>query len=158
MSIREHASAPPPRPRLKVLLVLTVLAGLLGMHGLANAGAPPTTPSRPHAAHQHRPMTARATPAPAPALVSASHAHGPHACCPDHGDSGKDSDGGQGHAHHADPTCASAALPGAVVLPALPASLTGTADHAAPLAGRLADGTTGARAPPSLAQLQVLRI
>ncbi|GAB7032444.1 DUF6153 family protein [Streptomyces sp. NPDC021749] len=161
MSIREHASAPQPRLRLKVLLVLTVLAGLLGMHGLANTGAPPTAPSRPHAAHQHGQTMVRA--------AAVAHHAGRHAC-PGHGehawqghgehadDGARNSGGGKGHTHHADPTCASGALPGAVVLPALPASLTGAADHAVPLAGRLADGTTGARSPPSLAQLQVLRL
>ncbi|BDM73647.1 hypothetical protein HEK616_71340 [Streptomyces nigrescens] len=158
MSIHEHASAPQPRLRLKALLVLTVLAGLLGMHGLANTGTLPATSSSSHAAHHLRPAMATAAPAPAPAPGSASREHGQHACCPGRDDGADGSGGGTGHAHHADPTCASGALPGAVVLPALPASLTGTADRAVPLAGRLADGTTGARAPPSLAQLQVLRI
>ncbi|MEU9502955.1 DUF6153 family protein [Streptomyces sp. NPDC048196] len=165
MSIREPASAPQPRLRLKALLVLTVLAGLLGMHGLANTGALPTTTAPAHTAHQMRPTTAMAAPAPAPAPTSApasaSRDHGQHGCCPDHADGADGADGtggGNGHAHHADPTCASGALPGAPALPALPASLTGTSDRAVLLADRLADGTTGARAPPSLAQLQVLRI
>ncbi|UZJ30597.1 DUF6153 family protein [Streptomyces endophytica] len=156
MSIRQHASAPQPRLRLKALLVLTVLAGLLGMHGLANTGALPATSSPSHAAHHLRPARAMAAPAPAPG--SASRDHGQRVCCPGHDDGADGSGGGTGHAHHADPTCASGALPGAVVLPVLPASLPDTADRTVPLAGRLADGTTGARAPPSLAQLQVLRI
>ncbi|MGW2408061.1 DUF6153 family protein [Streptomyces sp. NPDC001739] len=164
MSIREPASVPQPRLRRKALLVLTVLAGLLGMHGLANTGALPTTASPAHTAHQMRATTATAAPAPAPASTStstpasASRDHGQHGCCPGHGDGADDTGGGKGHAHHADPTCASGALPGAPALPALPASLTGTSDRAVLLADRLADGTTGARAPPSLAQLQVLRI
>ncbi|WP_234326816.1 DUF6153 family protein [Streptomyces sp. NRRL S-337] len=160
MSIREHASAPQPRLRLTTLLVLTVLAGLLGMHGLANTGALPTSPSPAHAAHQMRPTTAMAAPAPAPApaSVSASCDHGQHGCCPGHDDGADRTGGGKGHAHHADPTCASGALPAAPALPALPASLAGTSDRTVLLADRLADGTTGARAPPSLAQLQVLRI
>ncbi|MFU9035288.1 MULTISPECIES: DUF6153 family protein [Streptomyces] len=166
MSIREPAPAPQPRLRLKALLVLTVLAGLLGMHGLANTGALPTTASPAHTAHQMRPTTATAAPAPAPASTStststpasASRDHGQHGCCPGHGDGADDTGGGKGHAHHADPTCASGALPGAPALAALPASLTGTSDRAVLLADRLADGPTGARAPPSLAQLQVLRI
>jgi hypothetical protein len=63
-----------------------------------------------------------------------------------------------GHAHHADATCASGAVPAGHTFPALtpdPSAapdLATRADHARPRSPE------GARAPPSLAELQLLRI
>ncbi|MER6526464.1 DUF6153 family protein [Streptomyces sp. NPDC001508] len=127
----ERHPCPPPR-RWRVLLVLGLLAGLLGMHALAPGGAV----ARPHHG-------------PAP-RVTAAVATDPD--CPDDGHCGGH------HARHADPTCASGAVSRGPDLPALvphpvtaavPAHRAGSYPAAAP---------EGARAPPSLAELQLLRI
>ncbi|MEU6242304.1 DUF6153 family protein [Streptomyces sp. NPDC047024] len=132
---RQRTPAPPPWR----LLVLLVLGGLLAMHGLAPGGGLGTVrrASAPHAAVVLS----------APGDCGADHDH-------DH-DHGHD---GSGHAHHADATCASGAVPGGPEL-ALPAS----PDVIAPVTGALSPARTasapdGARAPPSLAELQLLRI
>ncbi|MFE1175221.1 DUF6153 family protein [Streptomyces sp. NPDC058773] len=124
----------PPRPaarRWRVLCVLGLLVGLLGMHGLGPAGA--VSPS----VHGHR-MT----------VVADAHAH-----CPGDGDCG-----GSGHLHHADPSCASAALHGPPVLPALAPSLGCPVPPADATGAGEPDKRDGGRAPPSLAELQLLRI
>ncbi|MCD9872934.1 DUF6153 family protein [Streptomyces sp. NR30] len=67
-------------------------------------------------------------------------------------------DCGGGHVHHADRTCASGALSGGPTLPALvadPVAVPAPCDAPCPYAGTAPDG---ARAPPSLAELQLLRI
>ncbi|MFD9100989.1 DUF6153 family protein [Streptomyces virginiae] len=117
-------------------LVLAVLAGILGMHALG--------------------------PAPARAAVPAA-AH--HASAVDHGApaagrSGGDCshpDGGPGHSEHADATCAAAGIASPYTPPALVEALVGgpavsPSDAAGPPA------VDGARAPPDLAELQLLRI
>ncbi|MGW2717192.1 DUF6153 family protein [Streptomyces sp. NPDC001492] len=112
-----------------VFLMLGLLAGLLAMHGLAPGGG-----VMEHSAARH--MTA------AVAL---------------HGDCAGDDCGG-GHAQHADQTCASGALSGGPTLPALvadPVAVPAPSDTPCPYAGTAPDG---ARAPPSLAELQLLRI
>ncbi|MGW1749276.1 DUF6153 family protein [Streptomyces sp. NPDC002092] len=109
--------------------MLGLLAGLLAMHGLAPGGA----------LHEH----------PAPRHVTAAVAL--------HGDCAGDDCGG-GHAQHADRTCASGALSGGPTLPALvadPVAAPALSDAPCPYAGTAPDG---ARAPPSLAELQLLRI
>ncbi|MFF5439452.1 DUF6153 family protein [Streptomyces achromogenes] len=125
----------PRRPlgRYRALSVLAVLIGLLGMHALAPGGAAG------HAEHAHATrMTA--------ALVAAGD-------CP----------GGDGHCgghrlHHADPSCASGALDGGPKLPApAPDPVPGPAPAHRPLAA-WATAPDGARAPPDLAELQLLRI
>ena len=111
------------------MLVLGLLAGLLAMHGLAPGGGVVE-----HSAARH--MTA---------AVAV------------HGDCTGDDCGG-GHAHHADQTCASGALSGGPTLPALvadPVAVPALSDAPCPYAGTAPDG---ARAPPSLAELQLLRI
>ncbi|MGP3638364.1 DUF6153 family protein [Streptomyces sp. 24-1644] len=127
------------------LLVLVVLAGLVAMHGLGPAPAPA-------AAH----MTATSHHA-----TAADHekaiANDPG--CQDgcvHADFPADSGGG--HAEHADETCAATGTGGAPVLPA-PAALPGHAKAQAVLAhGVTPDATACGRAPPSLSELQLLRI
>jgi len=132
MTSPEQHLARPPEWRWRALLVLGVLAGLLAMHALAPGGGPEHT-----AGAQH--MTTVA--------VSA------HDDC-----AGGGGGCGGGHVHHADPTCAAAAVSGAPVLPALlpdPAAVPVRADAVCPYAPEAPDS---ARAPPSLAELQLLRI
>ncbi|MFI2435589.1 DUF6153 family protein [Streptomyces sp. NPDC018693] len=122
---------PPVRWSRSALCVLGLLVGLLGMHALAPGG------SGPDHAHEH------------PVAATAAEAHG--VCF-------GDGHGGGGHARHADATCASAAVAGAPELPALvpdPVSTPVSADAVRPYAAVAPDG---ARAPPSLAELQLLRI
>ncbi|MFJ4368477.1 DUF6153 family protein [Streptomyces chartreusis] len=119
-----------------MLLLLGLLAGLFGMHGLGPGGM---VASHSAAGHGHaRAMSGHPT-----ALTDEAVCHGG-------GTSG-------GHAQHADATCASGAVGTGPALPALvpdPAGtgVTGTLDRRSPAA--LPDGD---RAPPSLAELQILR-
>ncbi|MFD9394202.1 DUF6153 family protein [Streptomyces sp. NPDC060000] len=120
-----------PRWR-KALLVLGLLAGLLAMHALAPGGT----------VHEHAGPPSTTT-----AAVSA------HDGCP-----GDDGDCGGGHLHHADPTCVAAAVSGTPAQPALvpdPVAVPARADTVRSYASGAPDG---ARAPPSLAELQLLRI
>jgi hypothetical protein len=123
--------APVPPVWWPALLVWGLLVGLVGMHGLAPGGT--AHPSGHHAA-----------------MAADVRAH-PDAESVCHGDGG-------GHAQHADATCASGAVG------AGPAPLPPTADpigHSA-VASDARRGVTGdgrgGRAPPSLAELQLLRI
>ncbi|MFG2029015.1 DUF6153 family protein [Streptomyces sp. NPDC048825] len=130
-----------PRPHSTVrscgLLVCALLLGLLGMHGLG-----PVPEIAPAPGHDR--------------MVSVVYtdvvASMPGAC--DHGEGGC-----SGHTDHADPTCASASVPGGpAVAPALlpdPVARAGAAD--AP-ASRVGSDPDGGRAPPSLSELQLLRI
>jgi hypothetical protein len=126
----QHRDAPPPSVRWRALLVLGLLAGLFAMHGLAPGGA---------ALHEHS----------VPRHMTAAVAM--------HGDCAGDDCGG-GHAQHADQTCASGAPSTGPTLPALvadPVAVPVPADVPCPYAGTAPDC---ARAPPSLAELQLLRI
>ncbi|MEU5213191.1 DUF6153 family protein [Streptomyces sp. NPDC020742] len=167
MSIRRHTSPPQPRLRPKVLLVLTVLAGLLGMHGVGNASPLPSAHPTTHSAHQlgtAGPEGCHGIPAARGEAKSHTKGHTTgHAAAPSKGHGGRLGDGhgdspGGGHGSHADPTCASGAIPGSPASPVLAASLTGQADTVARPTGRAAPEAAGARAPPTLAQLQILRI
>ncbi|MFF2846525.1 DUF6153 family protein [Streptomyces sp. NPDC058001] len=122
--------------RLLGLLVCTLLLGLVGMHGL---GPVPATAVTGH-----------------DTTVTATHA-GLKASTPDACD--HESGGCGGHAAHADPTCASASVAGPPMLaPALlPDVIHGVGTPGARPCAR-ADGPDGGRAPPSLAELQLLRI
>nr|WP_171148134.1 DUF6153 family protein [Streptomyces sp. S3(2020)] len=120
--------------RWRVLLVLALLAGLMGMHALAPGAAVADE-------HPHAPSMA--------AAVSVVAAH-----------DGCDGAGhcGSGHVSHADATCAAAAVSGGPTLPALvPDPVAGVVREEAPRAYAGSD-PEGARAPPSLAELQLLRI
>ncbi|WP_052479706.1 DUF6153 family protein [Streptomyces sp. AVP053U2] len=138
-----HSSAAPSPPMWwPTLLVLGLLAGLFGMHGLAPGGATavtgPHVSSGPHAssAAAHEDMTG--------SVSAESVCHG-----------GRD---GSGHAQHADATCSSGAVGAG---PALPAPLPDPTARAASSAGGHRSAATdpeGGRAPPSLAELQLLRI
>ncbi|MFI6438364.1 DUF6153 family protein [Streptomyces sp. NPDC050759] len=129
MTRPDHLPARPPLWR--ALLVLGMLVGVLAMHGLAPGGGP----------HGHEGSS--------PAHMT-TVAVGVDATCHD--------GCGSGHLHHADATCASGAVSGGPVLPALapdPASTAVSEDSLCPSAVTSQDG---ARAPPSLAELQLLRI
>ncbi len=133
---------PRPAGRAFVLLVLLVLAGVLGMHALPPnpaAAGPHTAAAQTADRHGgHTPATVPAEPGPASADCSHS-ADGSH------------------HLAHADATCAAAGTASAYAPPALTAALTG-AGAPPPLSGAAADDGTAGRAPPDLAELQLLRI
>ncbi|MEU9169857.1 DUF6153 family protein [Streptomyces sp. NPDC048420] len=118
-------------PSWRALLVLGLLVGLLSMHALAPVGGLHTSGSH-SAAH----MT----------TVTAVVDQACHDGC------------GSGHLHHADVTCASASVSGGPVLPALAPDPSATAVLPDDLCSQAAVSQDGARAPPSLAQLQLLRI
>lgn len=125
---------PQPRLRLFAVLVFALLTGLVGMHGLGPGGMP--TP-------EHR--------------VSADAGHGAVAMSADDdcGSGGHDCDG---HTHHADQTCASGAVAGTPALPALVPDAVCSAGEAQAFLASVPDVPEGGRAPPSLAELQLLRI
>ncbi|MCQ9129910.1 DUF6153 family protein [Streptomyces hilarionis] len=120
--------------------MLAVLAGLLAMHALAPGAA----------GHQHvggRSVAHTAAPR------TAVDGDGVHDDCA--GDGGGC---GGGHLRHADPTCSAAALSGAPALPALVPDPVAAPAPTGSLRPCAADAPDGARAPPSLAELQLLRI
>lgn len=118
----------------RLLLVLAVLAGVLAMHGLGTGGAP-VMPERAHA------------------VAAAGHGSGHHQTGEDcsHGADGR------GNVHHADATCAAAGIATAYAPPVLAAALPG-APAAAVFATRASAPAESGRAPPDLAELQLLRI
>ncbi|MET9671047.1 DUF6153 family protein [Streptomyces sp. NPDC006475] len=127
-----RSTIPSRRPpgRLLVPLVMAVVAGVLGMHALAPGGLPATS----HADAGHSMVTAQ-TGDRIEASAPCSH-----------------TDGGADHLDHADGTCSAAGIGSGYTPPALPAALAAVVSaswHKAP---------DGARAPPDLAELQLLRI
>ncbi|MDN3294348.1 DUF6153 family protein [Streptomyces ficellus] len=135
------------RVRAYALLVLAVLAGLVAMHGLAPAGSSPAPSHAVAAADAHHGVAA------AMGCEGCAHAeHAGHAQRVAHGDAG-----GGGHAEHADATCAAGGTSTAPALPALaPAGAVTCAT--ADLTALVPAATPGGRAPPSLSELQLLRI
>ncbi|OLZ72126.1 hypothetical protein AV521_09405 [Streptomyces sp. IMTB 2501] len=137
-----HSAGPrtscPPQRRRHGLLVLALLVGLLGMHALGPVGGVG------HAEYggPGRHMVAAGT------VVAVAQ------------DDCADADGhcGGGRLHHADPACASGAVNGGPELPALVPDHTVVAAPDGCPGSRAATGPGGARAPPSLAELQLLRI
>ncbi|MCX5010226.1 DUF6153 family protein [Streptomyces sp. NBC_00555] len=115
----------------RLLLVLAVLAGVLAMHGLGTGGMP----VRAHA------------------VAAAGYESGHHQT----GEDCSHSADGQGHVHHADATCAATGITTAYAPPALAAALPG-APAAAVFATRASAPAESGRAPPDLAELQLLRI
>lgn len=129
------------RPHLMVrsfgLLVCALLLGLLGMHGLG-------------------PVPTAATPSGHDRVAVVAHtdvmASMPGGC--DHGEGGC-----TGHTDHADPTCASASVAGTpVVAPVLLPDVVTCAETAHVRTSPAGSGPDGGRAPPSLSELQLLRI
>ncbi|MFI6009521.1 DUF6153 family protein [Streptomyces sp. NPDC051243] len=120
----------------RVFVLLGLLAGLFGMHGLAPGGAVAVTAH--HPGTHERAMSVHTTD-----MTDETACHGGVA--------------GGGHAQHADPTCASGAVGTGPVLPVLLADPAGSA-LPGDLDGRsVAAAPEGGRAPPSLAELQILR-
>ncbi|MCY0932477.1 DUF6153 family protein [Streptomyces sp. H27-H1] len=105
------------------------MAGVLGMHALA-PGFPPAHAVGHDAARTH--------------AVAA-------------GEGCSDTAGGSGHADHADATCAATGISTAYIPPALVATLIMPVPAGVP-AGVVAEGGVSGRAPPDLAELQLLRI
>ncbi|MFJ3307691.1 DUF6153 family protein [Streptomyces sp. NPDC086549] len=132
MNRTEQLSSRPPLRRWRALLVLGLLVGLLGMHALAPGGA---------MGHPEQARSAHVT-----AEITAVDGCADDGHCDGH------------HLRHADATCASGAVSGGPVLPALvpdPVTAPAQADSAR---SRPATAPDDARAPPSLAELQLLRI
>ena len=125
----------PPRPpvaRWRALLVLGLLTGLLAMHALAPCGFNEQAPVEP----RH---------------VTAVVADTPHDC------SG-DGDCGGGRLQHADSACVPAAIPGGPTLPPLVPDRGAVPVAVGTMNSYAAVSPDGARTPPSLAELQLLRI
>ncbi|MFI7500174.1 DUF6153 family protein [Streptomyces sp. NPDC049687] len=138
MNSPEQRPAPSPPRRWRALFVLGLLAGLLAMHALAPGGAAPE-----HAGARHM-----------PAVEVGAHVEvSAHEDC-----GGGGGDCGGGHLHHADPTCVAAAVSGAPALPALLPDPVAVPDPADAVRSYPAEAPDSARAPPSLAELQLLRI
>ncbi|MGW3128775.1 DUF6153 family protein [Streptomyces sp. NPDC001076] len=131
----EQPAPRPPRRRWRALLVLGLLAGLFGMHALVPGGVMGT-----HGGHE-RPGSRTAV------VVTAYD-----------GCSGDDGHCGGDRAHHADATCASGAVSGGPALPALVPDPVPVLAAACRAASGPATAPDGARAPPDLAELQLLRI
>ncbi|MER7111932.1 DUF6153 family protein [Streptomyces sp. NPDC000229] len=132
MSPDQHRSRVRPPAYLRALLILAVLAGVFAMHGLPPGTAAPAATGHAHA-------------------QQAAHVAG-DAC--DHVD---EQHSGAGHAEHADSTCAAGGVstaPGQA--PLLAGAVAPVIDAA--LLARFGGATATDRAPPDLAQLQLLRI
>ncbi|MEU0214906.1 DUF6153 family protein [Streptomyces sp. NPDC006265] len=114
--------------------MLGLLAGLFGMHALG--------PGEAVAAGTHHSSFASAH-------AGMAMGSDEYVC---HGDSGG------GHAEHADATCASGAVGAGPVLAAPLANPVSTLAPTDGGHGSLATTTDGGRAPPTLAELQLLRI
>ncbi|MET9252822.1 DUF6153 family protein [Streptomyces sp. NPDC003717] len=137
MTASEQQRPRPPVWRWRAVCVLGLLAGLLGMHGLAPGGGLPSA----HSAHS---VTRHDTHA-----LSLSPAAPTHAGC----------EGGHcGHLGHADATCASGAVGDGPALPAPVADPVPVVPVPGVARAHPADAPDGARAPPTLAELQLLRI
>ncbi|WP_407840314.1 DUF6153 family protein [Streptomyces sp. DSM 116496] len=119
-----------------VLLVLAVLTGVLAMHGLSPGPAPIETPT---AVGGHG--------------VAIAHENASHQVVGDC----SHTDGGSGHADHADAMCAAAGVGAPYVPPALTSALGVTPAVVTPLGSNAGTPEIG-RAPPDLADLQLLRI
>lgn len=128
----QHLVSPPQR-RWRALLVLGLLAGLFAMHALGPGGGV----SHGHAGSQHLRTVAV----------------GVHDDC-----AGDDGGCGGGHLHHADPTCVAASVNGPPALPALVPDPVAAPVPADAVRSYAAGAPDSARAPPSLAELQLLRI
>ncbi|MDD9380332.1 DUF6153 family protein [Streptomyces sp. ZAF1911] len=129
-----------------LLLVLAVLTGLVAMHGLGPAPQP---------AAAHAAAASHHAPASGHEQTGASEAAVLQGCV--HADDPAGSGRG-GHTEHADATCAAAGTAGAPVLPS-PAVMPGHAESQAVLAhGVTPCASACGRAPPSLSELQLLRI
>ncbi len=142
MTGREPRTPPQVLMRLTMMLVLALTVGLLGMHALGPAAALPSPVTGEHTSHH----------------VGSTDA-GPHYLCPD-----DDHNSGR-QISHTDTMCASASLPSAPDITApddVPVTRTAhdDADAVAPVPNPLSAAyeAFAKRAPPSLSELQLLRI
>ncbi|WP_328931662.1 MULTISPECIES: DUF6153 family protein [unclassified Streptomyces] len=135
---RSEQPVAPHRPvRCYGLLVAALLLGLLGMHGLG-----PVPPAEPAPGHTMA----------VAAVTMGEKASTPGACDHGTGDCG-------GHMAHADATCASASVGGTpAVVPVLQPDVAAFAEVPDGRTSGAGGGPDGGRAPPSLAELQLLRI
>ncbi|WP_233221551.1 DUF6153 family protein [Streptomyces carminius] len=133
-------------------LVLAVLTGLVAMHGLAPGSPGPSARTGPahHAGPaDHTGPASRSMP---------THEHPAAASFgPDGAQCAHSAHGTGGHPDHADATCAAGGTSAAPQPPVLPAAAA--ASPGGPAAVRHLPATAaGSRAPPSLSELQLLRI
>ncbi|MFH9986894.1 DUF6153 family protein [Streptomyces luteogriseus] len=128
--------------RWHLLCVLGLLVGLLGMHGLAPGGG---LPRQGHGEQAHASQTA------GPRTL-ASTAHEPEIRVVHCGHCG------DGHVQHADATCASGAVAGGPLVPPLVPDPVPVGEGESAVRAYAVVNTEGARAPPSLSELQLLRI
>ncbi|MFD7256143.1 DUF6153 family protein [Streptomyces sp. NPDC059874] len=128
-----------PTGRGFVLLVLAVLAGVLAMHGL---GPGPASARTAAGVGAHAVAGGHHEPAEAVARAAEGCSH---------------TAGGSGHTHHADATCAATGIATPYAPPVPAAALDGVPAAQAPHAVATASAQSG-RAPPDLAELQLLRI
>ncbi|MDH6701315.1 DUF6153 family protein [Streptomyces sp. DSM 41014] len=149
----QRTAVPPPAVRWRSVLVLALLAGVFAMHALGPGGGAGHTSA---VAPAHRTMTAVADAhQPMTAVADASRTMTAVADAGTRADAGRH---GGGHLRHADQTCASGAVNGGPSLPGLAVGPVVDAAPAGAAPGRRAAAPDGARAPPSLAELQLLRI
>ncbi|WP_406119697.1 DUF6153 family protein [Streptomyces sp. NBC_00989] len=133
MARPEQPVGPHRRVRSYGLLVAALLFGLLGMHGLGPV---------PMAEHAMAVTT----------VATGETASTPDACDHGSGDCGS-------HMEHADATCASASVAGApAVVPVLQPDVAACAEVPDGRTSAAGSGPDGGRAPPTLAELQLLRI
>ncbi|NEE13232.1 hypothetical protein G3M58_43110 [Streptomyces sp. SID7499] len=118
--------------------MLGLLVGLLGMHGLAPGGG---LPGHGHGEQAHA------------SRVETPRTHEPPTQVMPYGHCGAD-----GHLQHADATCASGALGGGPVLPPLAPDPVPVGEGESAVRAYAVVDSEGARAPPSLSELQLLRI
>ncbi|MEV8550215.1 DUF6153 family protein [Streptomyces glaucescens] len=124
--------------RWRALLLLGLLAGLFGMHALGPVGA---VAAGGHSSHH----------SPAVSAHAGMEMAGDEFIC--HGDGS-----GGGRIQHADATCASGAVGAGPALPTLTPDPLSPAAPTDRLPGAFAAAPEGGRAPPTLAELQLLRI
>lgn len=128
--------------RAYLLLVLAVLVGVVAMHGLGPAVSPASSSAVPDVRH---------------AVTAGASSHAGAVECEDCVHVGRDDGGAGGHAEHADATCAASGTSGGPALPAL--ALAGAVTcPTSDVPALVSAATLGGRAPPSLSELQLLRI
>ncbi|MEV8566365.1 DUF6153 family protein [Streptomyces sp. NPDC051322] len=133
-----------PAGRAWAVLVLAVLAGLLAMHALAPGGATP----------MNRPAGMAATVAGGPAVHAAPAMHR----IGHRGHATSTGSGGGMRMHHADSTCAAGGISTAYAPPALAPAVSTPASASVVWPGTPGTEAVDGRAPPDLAQLQLLQI
>ncbi|MFJ3921849.1 DUF6153 family protein [Streptomyces sp. NPDC090022] len=142
MALAAQPAGRRPAGRGFVLLVLVLLAGILGMHALT-----PGPAAAPHPATGH--------PAAATAATTSASAHAADTAGP--GEDCSHTAGGSRHVDHADATCAATGVSSPYAPPPLVSGAVVPCGVPAWVASVPEGGVSG-RAPPDLAELQLLRI